>query len=105
MLRRAIERTVLVLALTSLGACKAGLPPAPAGADPADVSGPPEVWTAPPSPFEGSAFEAAQLDTQDPHAGHKGHAAHGSRKPQPKQREPDAAMSDEDHAGHQGHTP
>lgn len=62
MLEQKTERTrntVLALAVLSLTACRAGLPSAAAGADPADASNAPTAWTAPPTPFEGAAFDAA----------------------------------------------
>ena len=93
MIKHTIERTVLTLALITLSACKAGLPPAPAGADPADAANAPAAWTAPPSPFESSAFDAAELGTKEPHSGHKGHRM-PETKPKPE--------SEPSHTGQEG---
>lgn len=90
--RRRGAHLLLAALLAALPACRAGLPPEPPGADPADANATATPYQVQANPYETSAFTEAQL------GGHSGHEHMGHDAQTPGQ-----GNSGHEHMGHSEH--
>lgn len=100
---RRLARLALAILVGVLSACRAGLPPEPPGADPADPNAAAPVFQVQANPYETSAFAATPTAAPSEHAGH-GHMGHGTPAPASDEHSGHGNMGEapagDEHSGH-----